>query len=322
MFSGKAKLLYEKNENPTLGQRVINFLLRPLMIAAAKDSVLNVLRGSTFEGNIDAKELITHIKGLGFFEGISTLKVKGFLVDAAILGSRLTSQHDKSNPEQSLANLTGDALNEYLSDPGQMYEVLEKCLKTSEASRSLDSELKIFRTFQTYPSVGLGPTDKNKIDVLNMHMEALKKNPDKFKSIPPEVFTKFSEIYTRFLKRPETQALVDRTLKLIDRFWTLRTRSNNAQYFLSFFNPKNPVISTRNAKEQAETFKEYLSEIANKLDPSGDDKSMRDTLTTLADEFLAHAVDADNPDKKWATAEEVKDLYKSLHNFYMHRFDD
>ena len=322
MFSGKAKLLYVKNQNPTLGQRVINFLLRPLMISAAKDSVLKVLRGPTFQHNKDAKELITHIKGLGFFDGISTLKVKGFLVDAAIQGSRLIPRQDNSNTEKFLANLTGDVLNEYLSDPERMYEVLEKCLTTSEASRSLDSELKIFRAFQTYPSVGLGPTDKNKIDVLNMHMEALKKNPDKFKSIPPEVFTKFSEIYTRFLKRPETQALVDRTLKLIDRFWTLRTRSNNAQYFLSFFNPKNPVISTRNAKEQAETFKEYLSEIANKLDPSGLYRSMRDTLTTLADEFLAHAVDADNPDKKWATAEEVKNLYKSLHNFYMHRFDD
>lgn len=58
------------------------------------------------------------------------------------------------------------------------------------------------------------------------------------------------------------------------------------------------------------------------MDPSGDDKSMRDTLTTLADEFLAHAVDADNPAKKWATAEGVKNLYKSLHNFYIHRFDE
>jgi len=49
---------------------------------------------------------------------------------------------------------------------------------------------------------------------------------------------------------------------------------------------------------------------------------MRDTLTTLADEFLAHAVDADNPDKKWSTAEEVKNLYKNIGHFYIHRFDD
>lgn len=58
------------------------------------------------------------------------------------------------------------------------------------------------------------------------------------------------------------------------------------------------------------------------MDPSGLDTSMRDTLTTLADEFLAHAVDADNPDKKWSTAEEVKNLYKNIGHFYIHRFDD
>lgn len=322
MFSGKAELLYVKNQNPTLGQRVINFLLRPLMISAAKDSVLKVLRGPTFQHNKDAKELITHIKGLGFFEGVSTLKVKDFLVDAAILGSRLTPRQDNSNTEQSLANLTGDALNEYLSNPERMYEVLEKCLKTPENSTPLASELADFYIFQNNPSVKLGSAKKNNIDVLNMRMEALKKNPDKFKSIPPEVFTKFSEIYTSFLKSPETKDLVKRTVQLFHYFFDLKTRSNNAKYFLSFFNPKNPAISTRNAKEQAETFKEYLAELADKLDPSGHNRSMRDTLTTLADEFLAHAVDADNPYKKWATAEEVKNRYKSLHNFYIHRFDD
>ena len=322
MFSGKAELLYVKNQNPTLGQRVINFLLRPLMISAAKDSVLKVLRGPTFQHNKDAKELITHIKGLGFFEGISTLKVKSFLFDAAILGSRLTPHHDKSNAEQSLAHLTGDALNEYLSDPERMYEALENCLKIPEASTSLVFELADFHTFQTNPSVGLGSAQKNNIDVLNMRMETLKKNPDKFKSIPPEVFTKFSEIYTSFLERPETQALAKRTVQLIHRLCDLKTRSNNAKYFLAFFNPRNPDILRGAAKEQAETFKQYLSELANKLDPSGLDRSMRETLTTLADEFLAHAVDADNPDKKWATAEGVKNLYKKLHNFYIHRFDD
>ena len=322
VFAGQAKLLYVKNENPTFGQRVMNFLLSPLMNAAAKRSLLNVLRGPTFKGNRDAEKLITHIKGLGYFEGVKTVDVKKHLLSAALDGSRLTPQHDNANAEQSLAHLTGDALNEYLSDPARMYEVLEKCLKTPENSTPLAFELADFYIFQNNPSVKLGSAQKNKIDVLNMRMEALKKNPDKFKSIPPEVFTKFSEIYTSFLKSPETKDLVKRTVQLFHYFFDLKTRSNNAKYFLSFFNPKNPAISTRNAKEQAETFKEYLAELADKLDPSGHNRSMRDTLTTLADEFLAHAVDADNPDKKWATAEGVKNLYKNLNNFYIHRFDD
>jgi len=322
VFAGQAKLLYVKNENPTFGQRVMNFLLRPLMNAAAKRSLLSVLRGSTFENNDDAKKLITHIKGLGYFEGIKTDDVKKHLLSAALDGSRLIPQDNESNAEQSIANLTSDALNESLSDPARMYEVLEKCLKTPEASASLASELADFYTFQAYPSVKLGPTQKNNIDVLNMRMEALKKNPDKFKSIPPEVFTKFSEIYTSFLERPETQALVGSTVHLISRILDLRARSNNTKYFLAFFNPKNPNILKGSAKEQAETFKEYLANLVDKLDPTGFDRSMRETLTTLADEFLAHAVDADNPDKKWATAEGVKNYYKSLHNFYVNRFDD
>jgi len=49
MFSGQAKLLYVKNENPTLGQRLKNFILRPLKIVAAKASLLNVLRDSAFK---------------------------------------------------------------------------------------------------------------------------------------------------------------------------------------------------------------------------------------------------------------------------------
>jgi hypothetical protein len=203
MFSGKAELLYVKNQNPTLGQRVINFLLRPLMISAAKDSVLKVLRGPTFQQNKDAKELITHIKGLGFFEGVSTLKVKDFLVDAAILGSRLTPQHDKSNAEQSLAHLTGEALNEYLSNPGRMYEVLEKCLKTPENSTPLAFELSDFYIFQTNPSVKLGPTQKNNIDVLNMRMEALKKILIKLNLYPQKYLQnslKFIRVFWKDLK--------------------------------------------------------------------------------------------------------------------------
>ena len=62
MFSGQAKLLYVKNENPTLGQRLKNFILKPLKIIAAKNSLLNVLRDPAFKDNEDAKKLTNHIK--------------------------------------------------------------------------------------------------------------------------------------------------------------------------------------------------------------------------------------------------------------------
>jgi hypothetical protein len=127
MFSGQAKLLYVKNENPTFGQRLKNFILKPLKIVAAKASLLNVLKDSAFKDNDEAKKLTTHIKGLGFFEGVSTFKVKDFLVDAALHGSRLASASDTTNnAKKSLAELTGAALNEHLNNPGYMYATLKK----------------------------------------------------------------------------------------------------------------------------------------------------------------------------------------------------
>jgi hypothetical protein len=126
MFSGQAKLLYVKNENPTFGQRLKNFILKPLKIVAAKASLLNVLRDSAFKDNDEAKKLTTHIKGLGFFEGVSTFKVKDFLVDAALHGSRLAFTSDTTNnAKKSLAELTGAALNEHLNNPGYMYATLK-----------------------------------------------------------------------------------------------------------------------------------------------------------------------------------------------------
>jgi hypothetical protein len=82
MFSGQAKLIYVKKENLTLGQRLKNFILKPLKIVAAKASLLNVLRDSAFKDNEEAKKLTNHIKSLGFFEGVSTFRVKDFLVDS------------------------------------------------------------------------------------------------------------------------------------------------------------------------------------------------------------------------------------------------
>ena len=117
MFSIKAKLLYVKNENSTFGQRLKNFILKPLKIIAAKNSLLNVLRD-----NEEAKKLTNHIKSLGFFEGVSTFRVKDFLVDAALHGSRLASALDtNNNAKKSLTELTGAALNEHLTHPGHMY---------------------------------------------------------------------------------------------------------------------------------------------------------------------------------------------------------
>jgi len=122
MFSIKAKLLYVKNENSTFGQRLKNFILKPLKIIAAKNSLLNVLRDPAFKDNEEAKKLTNHIKSLGFFEGVSTFRVKDFLVDAALHGSRLASALDtNNNAKKSLTELTGAALNEHLTHPGHMY---------------------------------------------------------------------------------------------------------------------------------------------------------------------------------------------------------
>ena len=150
MFAGKAKLLYVKNENPTLGQRLKNFILKPLKIIAAKNSLLNVLRDPTFKDNEDAKKLTNHIKGLGFFEGVSEFKVKDFLVDAALHGSRLASASDTTNnAKKSIAELTGTALNEHLNNPGYMYATLQEYVGAT--AKGLDE----FHSFQANPSIQL-----------------------------------------------------------------------------------------------------------------------------------------------------------------------
>ena len=153
MFSGQAKLIYVKNENLTLGQRLKNFILKPLKIVAAKASLLNVLRDSAFKDNEEAKKLTNHIKSLGFFEGVSTFKVKDFLVDAALHGSRLASASDTTNnAKKSVAELTGAALNEHLNNPGYMYVTLQEYVGATTKG------LNEFHSFQSNPSAQLSET--------------------------------------------------------------------------------------------------------------------------------------------------------------------
>ena len=174
MFSGQAKLLYVKNENPTLGQRLKNFVLKPLKIIAAKNSLLNVLRDPTFKGNKEAENLTNHIKGLGFFHGVSTFKVKDFLVDAALHGSRLASASDTTNnAKKSLAELTGAALNEHLAHPGHMHITLQHHLGEE------DTGLKEFYRFQKDPSAQLSEIQIAKINALKKtwtHSKTILKN--------------------------------------------------------------------------------------------------------------------------------------------------
>lgn len=125
LFNGQARLIYIKKENPSLGQKVKDFFLSPLMIIAAKVSLLNVLQGSVFKDNKDAQNLTTHIKGLGFFEGVDEFRVKDFLADAALHGSRLLPHSGTTNKaEKSLALLTSTALKEHLNHPDYMYATL------------------------------------------------------------------------------------------------------------------------------------------------------------------------------------------------------
>jgi hypothetical protein len=305
MFSGQAKLLYVKNENPTLGQRLKNFILRPLKIVAAKASLLNVLRDSAFKDNEDAKKLTNHIKGLGFFEGVSTFKVKDFLVDAALHGSRLASaSNTANNAEKSLAEFTGAALNEHLAHPGHMYITLQHHLGGEE-----DMGLEEFYRFQKDPLAVLSDTQITKIHSVNRRMDALKNDPNNSKKIPNEVFIKFSEIYEDLSKRLLAKDLVLSSSNLVDRLLQLNPRSTNVGYFLGFFQPTNPNILGNTAKAMAGIFKQNLAELAKTLDPYGEDASMRATLEILADEFLAHA---NNPEKPWATAEAVKTLNQEL----------
>jgi hypothetical protein len=174
MFSGQAKLLYVKNENPTLGQRLKNFVLKPLKIIAAKNSLLNVLSDPTFKGNKEAENLTNHIKGLGFFQGVSIFTVKDFLVNAALHGSRLASASDTTNnAKKSLADLTGAALNEHLNNPDYMYATLQEYVGATAKG------LVEFHSFQADPSIQLNDTQIAKINDLkktSKHSRAILKN--------------------------------------------------------------------------------------------------------------------------------------------------
>ena len=304
MFSGKAKLLYVKNDNLSFGQRLKNFLLKPLKIIAAKNSLLNVLRDSAFKDNDEAKKLTNHIKGLRFFEGVSTFKVKDFLVVAALRGSRLASGSDTANnAEKSLAELTGAALNEHLAHPGHMYITLQRHLGEK------DTGLEEFYRFQQDPSAQLSEIQIAKINVLKKNMDVVKKDSENLKNIPDEVITKFSEIYESLSKRLIVKDLVISGSNLIDRLSQLNPRSTNVDYFLSFFKPDNPYILGDTTKAMAGIFKDGVAKLANTLDPNGIDTSMRATLEILADDFLFHA---DNQDQPWATAEAIKTLNQDL----------
>ena len=308
MFSGQAKLLYVKNENPTFGQRLKNFILKPLKIIAAKNSLLNVLRDSAFKNNKEAENLTNHIKNLGFFEGVSTFKVKDFLVDAALHGSRLASASDTTNnAKKSVAELTGAALNEHLAHPGHMYIALQHYLGGEE-----DAGLEELYRFQKDPLAVLSDTQITKIHLLNRQMDALQSDPNNSKKIPNEVFTKFSEIYEDLSKRLIAKGLVISGSNLVDRLSQLNPRSTNVDYFLSFFKPDNPYTLGDTTKAMAGIFKDGVAKLANTLDPNGIDTSMRATLEILADEFLAHA---DNQDQLWATAEAIKTLDRDLKEY-------
>jgi hypothetical protein len=305
MFSGKAKLLYVKNDNPSFGQRLKNFILKPLKIIAAKNSLLNVLRDSAFKDNDEAKKLTNHIKGLGFFEGVSTFKVKDFLVVAALHGSRLASaSNTANNAEKSLAELTGAALNEHLAHPGHMYITLQHHLGGEE-----DIGIEEFYRFQKDPLAVLSDTQITKIHLLNRRMAVLKGDSEKSKKIPNEVFTKFSEIYEDLSKRLLTIDLIESSSNLVDHLSLLNPRSTNVDYFLSFFKPENKNILGNAIKAQAIIFKNGVAELAKTLDPYEINTSMRATLEILADEFLAHA---NNQDQPWATAEDIKTLNHDL----------
>ena len=191
MFSGQAKLLYVKNENPTLGQRLKNFVLKPLKIIAAKNSLLNVLRDPTFKGNKEAENLTNHIKGLGFFQGVSTFKVKDFLVDAALHGSRLASASDTTNnAKNSLAELTSSALKEHLNNPGYMYATLQEYVGAT--AKGLDE----FHSFQASPSAQLSEIQIAKINALKKNMDALKSDPNNSK----KYLMKYLQNSLRFMK--------------------------------------------------------------------------------------------------------------------------
>ncbi|MEY3571285.1 MAG: hypothetical protein RIQ85_1405, partial [Pseudomonadota bacterium] len=159
------------------------------------------------------------------------------------------------------------------------------------------------------PSIQLNDTQIAKINDLKKNIEVLKSDSKKSKYIPDEVFTKFSEIYEGLSNRLLAKDLVLSTSNLIDRLLKLNPRSTNLDYFLSFFKPENENILGDTIKAQANIFKKELTELANTLDPYAEDASMRATLEILADEFLTHA---NNQDQPWSTAEAIKTLNQDL----------
>jgi hypothetical protein len=234
------------------------------------------LRDSTFKDNEDAKKLTNHIKGLGFFEGVSEFKVKDFLVDAALHGSRLASESDTTNnAKKSLTELTGAALNEHLNNPGFMYETLKEYL--GKTAKGLDE----FHSVQANPTIELSDKQIANIYSFKKSMEALKSDSEKLKKIPDEVFMKFSKIYEDFSKRLQVKDLVLGGSNLVDRLSVLNPRSTNVDYFLSFFKSENKNILGNALKAQAMIFKNGLAELAKTLDPYGEDASTPNTICFL-----------------------------------------
>lgn len=304
MFSGQVKLLYVKKDNPTLGQRLKNFILKPLMIVAAKASLLNVLRGSAFKDNEEAQRLTNHIKELGFFQGVSTFKVTDFLVDAALHGSRLAPTSDTtSNAEQFLADLTGAALNEHLNNPGYMYATLQEYL--GETAKGLVE----FHSFHADPFVQLNETQIAKINELKKNMAELKSDTKKSKRIPDEVFTKFFEIYEDFSSRQKAKDLILGVSNLIDRLSEINPAATSLEFFLSFFDANPTQFEESAYLPLAKNFEKNLEQLKSDLDSYGIDESMRATLDILAKEFIAHI---QNPEHPWKTAEAVKILNLEL----------
>ncbi len=304
IFSGQAKLLYIKNDNPSFGQRLKNFIFKPLKIVTAKASLLNVLRDSAFKDNEEAKNLTNHIKSLGFFEGVSTFRVKDFLVDAALHGSRLASALDtNNNAKKSLAELTDTALSEHLNNPGYMYETLQEYVgKTAQG-------LNEFHIFQADPTVVLSDKQIANIYALNNRIAVLKSNPEKSKSIPAEVFIKFSEIYKDFSERNKVKDLTFTTSNLVDRLSALKDPPTSLVFFLSFFDPKLIKFEDSAHLPLAKHFVENIEKLKSDLDVYGIDKTMRATLNILAEEFMVHIK---NPKQSWKTAEEVIKLNLEL----------
>lgn len=304
LFKGQAKLLYVKKENPSLGQKIKDFFLRPLMIVAAKTSLLNVLQGSVFRDNKDAQKLTTHIKGLGIFEGVNEFRVKDFLADAALHGSRLPSPSGTTNKtEKSLAELTGAALNEHLNHPGYMYATLQEFLGTT--TEGLDE----FHSFLSDPSAELNEKQINKIFTLNKRMQEISNSTEESQLIPNEVFDKFFEIYNDFSDRQEAKIFLLSASNLIDRLVEIQPASTELECFLSFFTPNAIQFEPSSLKPLAKIFSTKLDDLAKILDPYGLDKTMRATLKILAAEFIHHA---ENNGKIWKTAQEIKELNEDI----------